>query len=177
MGLKGDIECERSVSLDLPDCQLPVIGRVDFEDQYNFIELKTKWRKKNRPKKDGSYTFSNAKILGPEDDKQEKYRGWFQHLLQVAFYYLATRKKPHLVVVNEDGYWVYTQDNCDQLKPKNLEKFLIKMNQICSNREKIMERHAGKTTWVDDIIPNFDHFFWNGMGDHKLKATRLWGLT
>ena len=39
-----------------------------------------------------------------------------------------------------------------------------------------MERHAGKTTWVDDIIPNFDHNFWNGMGDHKLKATRLWGL-
>ena len=177
VGLKGEIECERSVSLDLPDCQLPVIGRVDFEDMHNFIELKTKWRKKNRPRKDGSYTFSNAKILGPEDDKQEKYRGWFQHILQVAFYYLATRKKPHLVVVNEDGYWVYTPDNCDQLKPKNLEKFLIKMNQICSNREKIMERHAGKTTWVDDIIPNFDHFFWNGMGDHKLKATRLWGLT
>ena len=74
------------------------------------------------------------------------------------------------------GYNIYTPDNCDQLKPKNLEKFMVKMNQICSNREKIMERHAGKTTWVDDIIPNFDHFFWNGMGDHKLKATRLWGL-
>mgnify|MGYP001161602742 FL=1 len=176
VGLKGDIECERSVSLDLPDCQLPVIGRVDFEDQYNFIELKTKYKSKNRPKKDGTYTFSIRKIAGPEDEKVEKYLGWFSHLLQVAFYYLATRKKPHLVVVNEDGYFVYTPDNCDQLKPKNLEKFLIKMNQICSNREKIMERHAGKTTWVDDIIPNFDHNFWNGMGDHKVKATRLWGM-
>ena len=101
IGLKDPIECERSVSLELPDCQLPVIGRVDFEDQYNFIELKTKWRKKNRPKKDGSYSFSQQKILGPADPKQEKYRGWFQHILQVAFYYLATRKKPHLVVVNE----------------------------------------------------------------------------
>ena len=53
---------------------------------------------------------------------------------------------------------------------------MIKMSQICSNREKIMARHAGKTTWIQDIIPNFDHKFWNGMGDHKLKAIKLWGL-
>ena len=61
------------------------------------------------------------------------------------------------------------------VSPKNLEKYLIKMNQICSNREKIMARHAGKTTWTQDIIANFDHNFWNGMGDHKVKAARLWG--
>ena len=175
VGLKGDIECERSVSLDLPDCELPVIGRVDFEDQNSFIELKTKYKSKNRPKKDGTYTFSVRKIAGPEEDKQEKYLGWFSHILQVAFYYLATRKKPHLVVVSEAGYHIYTPENCDQLKPKNLEKYLIKMNQICSNREKIMARHAGKTTWTQDIIANFDHNFWNGMGDHKVKAARLWG--
>lgn len=175
VGLKGDIECERSVTLDLPDCELPVIGRVDFEDQNKFIELKTKYKSKNRPKKDGSYSFTMRKIAGPLDEKTEKYLGWFSHLLQVAFYYLATRKKPHLVVAWEDGFHVYTPENCDQLKPKNLEKFLIKMNQICSNREKIMARHAGKTTWTQDIIANFDHNFWNGMGDHKVKAARLWG--
>ena len=49
----------------------------------------------------------------------------FQHLLQVAFYYLATRKKPHLVVATEGGYYVYTPDNCNQLKPKNLEKYFM----------------------------------------------------
>ena len=49
----------------------------EIEDQYNFIELKTKWRKKNRPKKDGSYTISNAKILGPEDDKQKNTEAGF----------------------------------------------------------------------------------------------------
>ena len=38
-----------------------------------------------------------------------------------------------------------------------------------------MARHAGKTTWTQDIIANFDHNFWNGMGDHKVKAARLWG--
>ena len=114
--------------------------------------------------------------MGPADPKQEKYRGWFQHILQVAFYYLATRKKPHLVVVNENSYNIFTPDNCDDLKPKNLEKYINKMNLVCANRERIMEKHAGKSTWVDDIIANLDHYFWKGLGDHKLKAARLWGL-
>ena len=152
-----------------------MIGRVDFEDEDSFIELKTKYKSKNRAKKDGSYTFTLKKIMGPEDEKFEKYRGWFSHLLQVAFYYLATKKKPHLVVVTEEDYHIYTPDNCDQLKPKNLEKYLTKMNAVCSNREKIMEKHAGKTTWVNDILSNFDHNFWNGFGEHKIKAMRLWG--
>ena len=51
-----------------------------------------------------------------------------------------------------------------------------KMSMICSNRERIMEKHAGKSTWVEDIIADLDHYFWKGMGDHKLKAARLWGL-
>ena len=168
VGMKEPIECERSVSLDLPDCKLPVIGRVDFEDMHNFVELKTKWRKKNKPKADGTSSFSVVKI-------KEKYMGWEEHILQVAFYYLATRKKPHLVVVNENSCEVFSPDNCEFLKPKNLEKYLNKMNLICLNREKIMEKHAGKSTWVDDIIANLDHFFWKGMGEHKLKAARLWG--
>ena len=49
------------------------------------------------------------------------------------------------------------------------------MSTICSTREKIMENHAGKNTWVQDIISNFDHNFWNGFGEHKVKAMRLWG--
>ena len=175
LNLKKPIECERSVSLDLPDCQLPMIGRIDFEDDKNFIELKTKYKSKNRPKKDGTYTFSLKKIADAKAEKFEKYRGWFQHLLQVAFYYLATKKKPHLIVATEEDYYIYTPDNCDQLKPENLEKYLIKMSTICSTREKIMENHAGKNTWVQDIISNFDHNFWNGFGEHKVKAMRLWG--
>jgi len=167
--LKSPIECERSVSLDLPDCKLPVIGRIDYEDQNNFIELKTKWRKKNRPKQDGTSSYSIVKI-------KEKYMGWEKHILQVAFYYLATRKKPHLVVVNEESYHIFTPDNCQYLKPANLEKYINKMSLICANRERIMEKHAGKSTWVEDIIADLDHYFWKGMGDHKVKAARLWGL-
>jgi hypothetical protein len=168
IGLKDPIECERSVSLNIPGCQLPVIGRVDFEDEKNFIELKTKWYKKNRPRKDGIQTFSVPKI-------DEGYMGWNEHILQVAFYYLATGKKPHLLVVNPENYNIFTPDNCEDLKPKNLKNLINKMRVVCKRREEIMERHVGKTTWVEDIFPDFGHFFWKGMGDHLTNAMRLWG--
>ena len=168
IGLKDPIECERSVSLELPGCQLPVIGRVDFEDENNFVELKTKWYKKNRPRKDGSSSYSVPKI-------EEGYMGWNEHILQVAFYYLATRKKPHLLVINPESYNIFTPDNCEDLKPENLKKLINKMRVVCKRREEIMERHSGKTTWVEDIFPDFDHFFWRGMGDHLTAAMRLWG--
>jgi hypothetical protein len=168
IGLKDPIECERSVSLELPGCQLPVIGRVDFEDENNFVELKTKWYKKNRPRKDGTSSYSVPKI-------DEGYMGWNEHILQVAFYYLATRKKPHLLVINPESYNIFTPDNCEDLKPENLKKLINKMRVVCKRREEIMERHSGKTTWVEDIFPDFDHFFWRGMGDHLTAAMRLWG--
>ena len=166
--LKEPIECERSVSLELPGCQLPVIGRVDFEDENNFVELKTKWYKKNIPRKDGSSSYSVPKI-------DEGYMGWNEHILQVAFYYLATGKKPHLLVINPESYNIFSPDNCEDLKPENLKKLINKMRVVCKRREEIMERHSGKTTWVEDIFPDFDHFFWRGMGDHLTAAMRLWG--
>ena len=168
IGLKDPIECERSVSLELPGCQLPVIGRVDFEDENNFVELKTKWYKKNRPRKDGTSSYSVPKI-------DEGYMGWNEHILQVAFYYLATGKKPHLLVINPESYNIFSPDNCEDLKPENLKKLINKMRVVCKRREEIMERHSGKTTWVEDIFPDFDHFFWRGMGDHLTAAMRLWG--
>lgn len=167
VGLTGNIECERSVELEIPDCKLPMIGRVDFEDDNQFIELKTKWRKKNRPRKDGTSSYSLPKI-------DEGYLGWNEHLLQVAFYYLATKKKPNLLVVHEEGYNVFNEDNCEDLKPENLKQQLQKMQIVCSNRERIMEKHAGKNTWTKDIFPDFNHFFWRGMGEHLDKAKELW---
>ena len=168
IGLKDPIECERSVSLDLPGCQLPVIGRIDYEDKDNFIELKTKWYKKNRPKKDGTQSYSVPRI-------DEGYLGWQDHLLQVAFYHVATGKKPHLLVLNPESYNIFTPDNCEDLKPKNLKNLIHKMKVVAKRREEIMEKHAGKTTWVQDIYPDFKHFFWRGMGDHLTQAIKLWG--
>ena len=102
VGLNDPIECERTVWLNLPKCQLPCIGRIDFEDQKNFIELKTKWRY-SRKRKDGTIAYP---LYGIKNDISAEY------LLQCAFYHLATNKKPHLVIVSEEEYKIFSPDNC-----------------------------------------------------------------
>jgi len=171
VALTGETECERSISLDLDNCILPVTGRIDIENKNAFVEFKTKYRKKNRPKKDGSCTYSLPNI-------NQGYMGWQDHILQVATYYFANqgKKKPHLVVMNEEKYNIFTPDNCDELKPENLKLYVSKMSRLAHERESIMEKHAGKSTWVQEISPDFTHFFWKNMGEHLDIAKKLWKL-
>jgi len=168
VGLKAPIDCERTVSLDLPGCQLPCIGRIDYEDQDNFIELKTKWRfrKKGKPGAAPSYPlYGIKKDISPE------------FLLQVAFYAVASGKKPHLVIINEKEFKIFNQNNIEAFQPNNLKKIVSKMAMIALRRERLMERHAGKATFVQDIEPTFDHpYYWNFGGDHKQQAMKLWGI-
>ena len=171
INLTSPTKCERSVSLTLDVCILPIIGRVDIEDDNNFVELKTKWKKKNRPKKDGTSSYSLPNI-------KPNYMGWNEHILQVAFYYFACeeKKKPHLLVMHEEGYNVFTEDNCEDLRPENLKLYLTKMKKVIQEREAILEKHAGKNTWHQDIIPDFTHYFWKTKGEHLDIAKKLWGL-
>ena len=171
IALTGETECERSIALNLKNAVLPVTGRIDIENENAFVEFKTKHRKKNRPKKDGTSTYSLPNI-------NKGYMGWSDHILQVATYYFACeeKKKPHLLVMNEEKYNIFTPDNCDDLKPENLKLYLNKMDRVAQERELIMERHAGKSTWVEEISPDFTHFFWKGMGEHLDIAKKLWGL-
>ena len=51
------------------------------------------------------------------------------------------------------------------------------MSMVASRRERLMERHAGKSTFVQDVEPAFEHpFYWNFGGNHKEEAKKLWGL-
>ena len=171
INLTSPIECERYVSLTLDGCVLPTIGRIDFEDEHNFVEMKTKHRKKNRPRKDGTSNYSLPKL-------DEGYMGWEEHVSQVAFYYFACeeKKKPHLFVMNEEDYKIFTPENCEDLKPENLRKRLNRLTMVAKRRERVMANHAGKTTWHQDIAPDFGHFFWKNMGEHRDIAMKLWGL-
>ena len=171
IGLTSPTECERSVSMVLDGCILPIIGRIDMENENSFIELKTKWRKRNKMKKDMTYSYSLPSI-------KENYMGWQDHVLQVAFYYFACeeKKKPHLLVMNEENYNIFTEDNCEDLRPENLKLHLVKMKKVIQEREVILEKHAGKNTWHQDIVPDFTHYFWKTKGEHLDIAKKLWGL-
>ena len=168
VGLKAPVGCERTVSMNLPGCQLPCIGRMDYEDQDNFIELKTKWRFRKKG------TKGTAPIYPLYGIKKEISPDF---LLQVAFYAVASGKKPHLVIVNEKEFKIFNQNNMEAFQPNNLKKIVSKMAMVALRRERLMERHAGKATFVQDIEPTFDHpYYWNFGGDHKQQAMKLWGI-
>ena len=168
VGLKSPIDCERTVSMNLPGCQLPCIGRIDYEDQDNFIELKTKWRFRKKGYKGAAPTYP---LYGIKKDISPEF------LLQVAFYAVASGKKPHLVIVNEKEFKIFNQNNMEAFQPNNLKKIVSKMAMVALRRERLMERHAGKATFVQDIEPTFDHpYYWNFGGDHKQQAMKLWGI-
>jgi len=168
VGLKAPVGCERTVSMNLPGCQLPCIGRMDYEDQDNFIELKTKWRFRKKGKLGAAPSYP---LYGIKKDISPEF------LLQVAFYAVATGKKPHLVIVNEKEFKIFNQNNMEEFQPNNLKKIVSKMAMIALRRERLMERHAGKTTFVQDIEPTFNHpYYWNFGGNHKQQAMKLWGI-
>jgi len=168
VGLKAPVGCERTVSMNLPGCQLPCIGRMDYEDQDNFIELKTKWRFRKKGKLGAAPSYP---LYGIKKDISPEF------LLQVAFYAVATGKKPHLVIVNEKEFKIFNQNNMEAFQPNNLKKIVSKMAMVALRRERLMERHAGKATFVQDIEPTFDHpYYWNFGGDHKQEAMKLWGI-
>lgn len=168
IGLKKPIHCERTIAVKLKNCLLPVIGRIDFEDDTSFIELKTKWGKKGKPKKDGTPSMYKKKL--PDNPET-----W--HLLQVAIYWLATKKKPHLLYVTKDEYKIFTPDNCEQLQPENLNLYIKQAQMIAFRREKLMSRHNGEHTYFEDLDPDFNHmFFWDIGTQYKNKAMQLWGL-
>ena len=62
------------------------------------------------------------------------------------------------------------------MKPENLRRLLNKLTIVAKRRERIMNNHCGRNTWHQDIAPDFNHFFWKGMGEHKEIAMKLWGL-
>jgi len=170
IGLKKPVHCERTIAVKLKNCVLPVIGRIDFEDDNSFIELKTKWgRKAPKPKKDGTTSFYNVKI----NDNPDPF-----HLLQVAIYWLATKKKPYLLYITKEDYKIFTPENCEELQPEKLNNYITQAQIIAYRRERLMARHNGEHSYFADLDPDFDHpYAWNIGSQYKNKAMQLWGFT
>jgi hypothetical protein len=170
IGLKKQVHCERTIAVKLKSCVLPVIGRIDFEDDNYFLELKTKWgRKAPKAKKDGTTSFYNVKI----NDKPDP-----AHLLQVAIYWLATKKKPHLLYITKEDYKIFTPENCEELQPERLNFYINQAQIVAYRRERLMARHNGEHSYFADLDPDFDHpYAWNIGSQYKNKAMQLWGFT
>ena len=204
LAVASPVTCERQISIkSIPGedelapnfSRLPVVGRIDFDfgklpgsesgssDAQThgaflpgrLIELKTKWSKLGKVKKDGSRSFIVSSLPATAN---------FGHCVQVAVYaaYYDFKVPVSLVYANKNEFKIFDSSNCAQLEVEGMKKSLQLMAQVFKRREKILSMFDGLTreeiidNAVEVMDPNFDHpFAWNGVPEKLLQeAKELW---
>ena len=147
---------------------IPVHGYVDLKGDNVIIEDKCKFPKRGRVKKDGTRSWLTQKL--PENEPES------YNLLQVDFYYSVFKVPVYLCYINEESYKVFHADNCESLKPENIERRIPRIIQRCKIRQNLMRLGTDPKVIKDYIQPQFDHYFWHNEldPDYKLNAMRFW---
>ena len=205
LAVASPVTCERQISIDklegILSPLLPTVGRIDFDFGINshefgtsltepnptsqvdafphkIIELKTKWSRLGKVKKDGSRSFLVSSVPATAS---------FNHVVQVATYAANFNFKVpvYLLYATKDGYKIFDSNNCPHLTVDGMKKNLQIMFNTFRRREKILSLHEHLTR--EEIIEesaammdmNLDHpFAWNGMPPELLtEAKLLWKLS
>ena len=179
---------------------LPVVGRIDFDFgsrnviganpsdaelapsnassfPHKIIELKTKYSRLGKVKKDGSRSF----LVSPVPTTPS-----FNHLVQCAVYAANWNFNVpiHLLYATAGGYVIFDSNNCKHLTQEGMQKNLQIMNRTFIRREKILSQFQELTR--DELIENavgmmdgnFDHpYAWNNLPEDLLQeAKELWKI-
>ncbi len=198
------VTCERQVSITsnklegfISSPSLPVVGRIDFDFgqmrigenptstgehpgpdaflPHKIVELKTKYSKLGKVKKDGSRSF----IVSPTPASAS-----FNHVVQCAVYAAHWNFKVpvYLLYATQGGFQIFDSTNCKHLTVEGMKKNLQIMNRTFMRREKILSQFQDQTRSeiidhaIEMIDGNFDHpFAWNGLPvDLLQEAKELW---
>ena len=145
---------------------IPVHGYADLKGEM-IIEDKCKFPRRGRVKKDGTRSWSTTKL--PESI--EPY-----HLMQVDFYHYATELPIYICYINEEGYRVFSAENCELLTPKSIESRKKDFIQRCKVRQNLMKISNDANVLKDYIQPDFEHYFWRNDLDPSYldNAKKFW---
>ena len=124
-----------------------------------FSPLKTKQTKDN-PNRIGDWVCSHPKI---------DQRAFTSDLMQIALYSYTTGLKPSLSYASATDRILFTEDNCEELKPENLKKWLQELIVYEIAWEKKLKAANGSVKellWIN--IPDFSDirkksFWWNSI--------------
>ena len=206
LAVASPVTCERQISITqdilephFSSPSLSVVGRIDFDfgkttvfgktphelnptSQEAFpqklVELKTKWSRLGKVKKDGSRSFlvSSAPTTAS-----------FNHCVQVATYaaHFQFKVPAYLLYATKTGYTIFDSSNCHHLTVDGMKRNLQIMFNTFRRRERILTLFQDLTR--EEIIEgaasmmdmNLDHpFAWNGMPPELLKEAKLlWKLS
>jgi len=149
---KEKLVCERYVELKEFDMIKHILGRIDYETKTKFIELKTK--PPNLKKIKGKEEWNMVTQELPTEPTIE-------NLTQTSFYYMATKKKPYLVYVNDKEYVIFDQSH-ELMKDDHLKHLYYKMIDKILLWEKMIMFCNGNIEELAAMIepPDMNHFFY-----------------
>ena len=167
---KQKIVAERYVSGKSEDMIHDIIGRIDYESEESFMELKTKPPSLKKKRNKDEYYMATTQLPTEPDPT---------HVSQVAFYYHCTKRKPHLVYVNENEYKIF-DDQYYQLSPNYLEERYNFMTQRLKSWEELIIFCKGDINKIAHFAepPELNHpFYYRDLIDEqKQQIKNLWGL-
>jgi len=162
----------------------PAAGSISDPDYFSsafphkIIELKTKYSRLGKVKKDGSRSFT---VCPPPATPS------FNHVVQCAVYaaYYNFKVPVYLVYATDVGYSIFDSINCKHLTVDGMKKNLQIMNYTFMRREKILSQyqHLERDEIIENAIqmidPNFDHpWCWQGLPEELLQqAKELWRVS
>jgi len=199
LGIKNSkmVVAEDSINHVDDRLSLPIVGRTDlhFTDfkassrdvaapssvmaEAPFLsvcELKTSWSRIGRARKDGTKSFSSAKLPSIN----------INHLQQLSFYCKSlgsnSEISPFLVYLTEGDFMIYTEKNCTDLEPQNLNNYYEQLVSNCIRKERLLSRYIDLDEpdmildeITKDVEPGFDHnFYWNIGAKHLARAKEIW---
>ena len=167
---KEKMVCERFVEQKEMTMIKPIIGRIDYETKDKFIELKTKPPRVYKTKGKEEWTMRSQDL--PSEPL-------LTNITQTSFYFMATKKIPYLVYVNDKGSKVFDSSH-ELMKADYLEHLYFKMVEKILLWEKMIMFCEGSIEKLALMCepPDMDHFFYykDLTKEQTQLITKLWGI-
>ena len=167
---KEKLVCERYVELKEFNMIKPILGRIDYETKTKFIELKTKPPNLRKVKGKEEWNMITQEL--PEEPTIE-------NLTQTSFYYMATKKIPYLVYVNDKDYVIFDKSH-ELMKADHLQHLYNIMIDKILTWEKMIMFAEGNINRLANMMepPDLNHFFYykDLADEQKQLINKLWGI-
>ena len=156
---------ERYVHVTPQGLILDILGRIDFESENKFLELKSK-PINFRKNKNGMGQIIQ-KLPNTIDDCEETY------LKQVAFYWKATGKKAYLGYVSQEEYKIFEPED------DRLEYYYHQLVNKAFTIQNLLEVSKGQASQMAKLVeaPDLKNFYYSDLTEEQVGiAKQLWGI-
>ena len=158
---------ERYVHVTPQGLILDILGRIDFESETKFLELKSK--PINFRKGKNGLTQTIQKLPASIDDVEESY------MKQVAFYWVANnrKKKAYLGYVNQEEYKIFEPED------DRLEYYYKQLINKAFTIQNLLEISEGDPKVMAKFVemPDIRNFYYSDLTEEQVDITKqLWGM-